>query len=71
LLGGSVRGGQVIGASSDVGMQPTTLNPVTGELDPGGEVIRPEHILQTLYEEVGLGEEPDLRVPALQTLLRS
>ncbi|MEE2643492.1 MAG: DUF1501 domain-containing protein, partial [Myxococcota bacterium] len=47
LLGGSVRGGQVIGASSDVGMQPTTLNPVTGELDPGGEVIRPEHILQT------------------------
>jgi uncharacterized protein (DUF1501 family) len=30
LLGGSIRGGQVIGRSSDVGMQPTTTNLHTG-----------------------------------------
>ena len=63
LLGGNVRGGQVIGASSDVGMQPTTTNLTTGISDPEGEVIRPEHVLQTLYDEVGIGMEPDLRVP--------
>ncbi len=63
LLGGNVQGGQVIGASSDVGMQPTTTNLTTGLNDPEGEVIRPEHVLQTLYDEVGIGMEPDLRVP--------
>ena len=71
LLGGPIRGGQVIGASTDVGMQPSAVNPATGALDPGGEVLRPEHILQTLYSEVGLGERPDLRVSPLQTLLRA
>ncbi|MEE2755608.1 MAG: DUF1501 domain-containing protein [Myxococcota bacterium] len=63
LAGGSVRGGTVIGRSSDVGMQPTTTNLYTGEFDQDGEVIRPEHVLQTLFDEVGIGEEPDLRVP--------
>jgi uncharacterized protein (DUF1501 family) len=63
LLGGGVQGGQVIGASSDVGMQPTTTNLATGQTDPEGEVIRPEHVLQTLFDEVGIGQAPDLRVP--------
>ena len=63
LAGGKVRGGTVIGRSSDVGMQPTTTNLFTGQFDEGGEVIRPEHVLQTLYDEVGVGEAPDLRVP--------
>ncbi len=64
LLGGKVRGGQVIGASSDVGMMPTKTNLTTGRPDLDGEVIRPEHVLQTLFDEVGIGEAPDLRVPA-------
>jgi uncharacterized protein (DUF1501 family) len=63
LAGGKIRGGQVIGASSDVGMQPTTTNLLTGQTDPDGEVIRPEHVLQTLFDEVGIGTAPDLRVP--------
>lgn len=70
LIGGRVRGGQVIGRSSDVGMAPTTTNLATGEPDPGGEVIRPEHVLQTLFDEVGIGDAPDLRVPAVPALLR-
>ena len=63
LAGGGIRGNQVIGASSDLALQPTTTNLRTGRPDPNGEVIRPEHILQTLYDEVGIGETPDLRVP--------
>ena len=63
VTGGSVRGGQVIGASSNVGMQPTKTNLLTGQPHPEGEVIRPEYILQTLFDEVGIGNSPDLRVP--------
>ena len=73
LLGGRVRGGQVIGASSQLGMQPMAVNIATGEAVSNpeeGQVICPEHILQTLYQEVGIPESlVDLRVPALPTLL--
>lgn len=63
MLGGGVKGGRVLGQSSDYGMNPQKLNLETGALDPDGEVVRPEHILQALYNEVGITEdEPDLRV---------
>ncbi len=64
LIGGSVKGGQVIGASSDVGMTPQAVNLHTGAVDPEGEVIRPEHVIQTLYDELGIDfDSTDLRVP--------
>lgn len=66
LLGGNIKGGTVIGESSAIGMNPTPINMTTGLAESialGGIVPRPEHILQALYEEVGLFEEPDLRVP--------
>lgn len=71
LLGGNIKGGQVIGASSDVGMHPQSVNLQTGELlstANGGEVVRPEHILQALYEDIGLTSEPDLRVAPLSAI---
>lgn len=75
LLGAKVNGGQVIGSSSSLGMQPMAVNLQTGQAvtnPSAGEVVRPEHILQTLYSEVGIQEaEVDLRVSALPTLLRS
>ena len=74
LLGGKVRGGQVIGASSDLGMQPQEVDLQTGQAltVPGsGEVVRPEHVLQTLYQEAGIDDRPDLRVQPLETLLNS
>ena len=40
----SGQGGQILGRSSDVGMVPLPVNLATGEMDPGGVVIRPEHI---------------------------
>jgi uncharacterized protein (DUF1501 family) len=70
LIGGGVKGNRVIGKSSDAGMYPEKVNLLTGALDPEGEIIRPEHILQALYEEVGITHEPDLRVNALRALLK-
>ena len=73
LIGGGIRGGQVIGASSDVGMQPTAANLRTGQslMNPaGGEVILPEHVLQTLFHEVGIPESrADFRVSPISALI--
>jgi hypothetical protein len=69
LIGGNVRGG-VIGASSDVGMQPSPVNLETGLVDPGGQVIRPEHVLRTLLVDAGItDDEADLRVDPIRALI--
>ncbi|MDP6945699.1 MAG: DUF1501 domain-containing protein, partial [Myxococcota bacterium] len=71
LIGGPVNGGTIIGRSSDVGMMPMSIDPATGLPDPGGEVLNPEHVLQTLMVDAGyLYDEPDLRCPPLGTLLK-
>lgn len=73
LIGGGIRGGQVIGASSNVGMQPTAANLHTGQslVNPSaGEVILPEHVLQTLFHEVGIPESrADFRVSPISALI--
>jgi uncharacterized protein (DUF1501 family) len=74
LAGGGIKGGQVVGKSSDLGMQPVSINPATGEIidhPEFGEVIRPENILQTLYHEVGIGAEADLRVSPILPLFKA
>lgn len=68
LLGGGIRGGRVLGRSSDFGMYPQKVNLLTGELDEGGETIRPEHIIRAIYDQVGIGDEPDLRVDGLSAI---
>ena len=63
LIGGGVKGGTVIGASSDEGMYPQKVDLTTGELSEDGEVVRPEHVLAALHYEVGIDAEvADLRV---------
>ena len=73
LLGGGVRGGQVIGASSDLGMQPMAADLQSGRAlaqPAAGEVIRPEHVLQTLFHEVGISEDrADFRVEPIRALI--
>ena len=69
LVGGGVRGGRAIGASSDVGMESTPTNLLTGLPDPGGEIIKPEHILRSLLHEGGVHDDvSDLRVEPLRAL---
>lgn len=71
VAGGGIAGGRVIGQSSDIGMEPQPVNLATGELDPDGEVPKPEHVIQSLFDEVGISAEgPDLRVSAIGALLR-
>lgn len=70
LLGGKIKGGQVIGASSDTGMSPTATNLYTGLPDPAGEVVKPEHILRTLFAMSGIEDDlADLRVEPIHALL--
>jgi uncharacterized protein (DUF1501 family) len=70
ILGGKIKGGQVIGASSDTGMSPTATNLYTGLSDPGGEVVKPEHILRTLFVMSGIEDDlADLRVEPIHALL--
>ena len=70
LVGGGVRGGQVIGASSNIGMEPTGTNLLTGLPDQGGEVVKPEHILRSLMVDAGISEDvADLRVDPLRALI--
>jgi uncharacterized protein (DUF1501 family) len=72
LLGGNVKGGTVIGASSDVGMSPTATNLETGMSDLGGEVIRPEHVLRTLFVDAGMeDDDADMRVEPITALMRT
>jgi uncharacterized protein (DUF1501 family) len=73
LMGGNIKGGQAVGSSSQVGMQPMAVDLRSGlaqSRPENGEVIKPEHVLQTLFHEVGIPEsQVDLRVPPIQALL--
>lgn len=70
LAGGGIRGGQIIGATSDVQMESMRTNLRTGRPDPAGVVLKPEHVLRTLYDEVGIDRTPDLRVEGIPALMR-
>jgi uncharacterized protein (DUF1501 family) len=50
LLGAGIKGNTVVGASSNHGMEPQGIDVTTGLVVPGGEVIRPEHVLATALE---------------------
>lgn len=70
LAGAGIRGGQVIGRSSDVGMAPFPTNLVTGLPDEGGELVHPEHIHRALMHSAGVEEDVlDLRVDPLMALI--
>lgn len=82
LAGAKIAGGRVIGGSSNIGMNPLPVDLASGvacALDAdhavpcpvggGVEVVRPEHILQALYREIGMTEDqPDLRVKPLTAI---
>ena len=69
VLGGG--GGVVVGAATDVGLQPQGADLLTGAVDPMGTPPHPEHVLQTLLTIAGeTHDEADLRVPPIQAILR-
>jgi hypothetical protein len=68
MAGAGIKGGTVVGRSSDTGFTPQAVNTDTGLVDPGGEIIRPEHVLQTLFRQADLGDEPDMRVDGINAI---
>jgi uncharacterized protein (DUF1501 family) len=72
VMGAGIKGGQVVGASSDVGMEPMRANLVSGQLDQEGEYIYPEHIMQALMYDLGIEDDPaDLRCDPLKAILKN
>jgi len=70
LMGGGIQGGQVIGATSDLGMQAQPVDLVTGALDSAGEVIGNNHIARTLLHSIGVDEDVgDFRASPVLSLL--
>lgn len=70
VMGGGLRGGRVFGASSEVGMIPTTVDLATGLPSEGGQVVLPEHILHTLMVHAGIEDDiADLRAPLYSAML--
>lgn len=69
LAGAGIKPG-VVGASSNVGMAPQLIDPVTGLLSQDGEIIKPEHVLRGLLEDIGVTDDiADLRVDPLRAML--
>lgn len=70
LLGAGIKGNQVIGRSSDVGMAPYGVDLETGAPKSDGDLIRPENILRTLFHVGGIQDDvADLRVEPVYALL--
>ena len=71
VVGAGIQGGQAIGASSDLGMEPLAVDLATGRPEMGGEIVKPEHVIQTLLHNAGFTNDPaDLRVGPLDILRR-
>ena len=53
----------MIGRSSDVGMEAVQCDLATGQPSAEGVILKPEHLLQTLFHTVNItGDPADLRV---------
>lgn len=70
LAGGGVRGGRVIGRTSDLGMAPVGTDLVTGEVDEaGGTIVKPEHLYRAILQDLGIEEDvAGLEVEGLSAL---
>lgn len=71
LAGACIRGGQVVGRSSDLGMAPLPINLTTGQYDPdNGTIVKPEHIHRALLYSMGITEDiADWRADPLTAIL--
>jgi uncharacterized protein (DUF1501 family) len=68
VCGAGIRGGAV-GRSSDIGMGPVAVDLATGLPSPGGEIVKPEHVMQALLHNAGITDDPaDLRVGPLEAI---
>jgi len=70
MLGGGIKGGQIIGGTSDVGMQALPTDLSTGLPSDEGAFIGNNHIARTLLHSIGIEEDVgDFREPPVLALL--
>lgn len=70
MLGGRFKGGQVVGETTDLGMQAQPVDLETGELSASGELIGNNHVARTLLHLIGVEEDiGDFRAPPVSALL--
>ena len=70
LLGGGIKGNQVIGNTLDVGMVPMRTDLVTGQVSEAGVMLKPENVQRALYDMLGYTwDVADLRVDPLSAIL--
>jgi Protein of unknown function (DUF1501) len=73
IAGPGIKGNQVFGATTDSGMQKTSVDLTTGKaVATGGTVIRPTDVVGTLLQSMGVSLEPILNnnPVVLKTLLK-
>ena len=69
-LGGGIRGGQVLGATTDAGMLAQPVDLTTGALSGAGELITNNHVARSLLHGIGVTEDvADFRAPPVAALL--
>jgi uncharacterized protein (DUF1501 family) len=68
IMGAGFKHNTVFGRSGDIGMSPGTFNLRTGEADPNGENIFPEHVIATVLASAKL-DYSITRVEPLRTIL--
>ena len=70
LIEYGIQGGQVIGASTDIGMQAEFVDLMTGQVSPNGEIITNDHIARTLMHSIGVTDDiGDYRQNPIDALL--
>lgn len=69
LIGAGVKHNAVIGGSSDRGMNPEAIDPITGAVAPaGGQLVTPSHVIASVMESAGYDTEA-LRVKGLPAIM--
>ena len=68
LLGAGVPHNRVVGRSSDVGMAPMAIDPVTGAPDDAGQLITPTLVIASIMQAAGYSTD-SLRVDGLPCLM--
>ena len=68
VAGPGIASGRVVGASSDYGLGPELIDLATGQRDPAGVSLKPEHVLATALGAAGL-DATSLRAEPIAALL--
>ncbi|MGC6507131.1 MAG: DUF1501 domain-containing protein [Myxococcota bacterium] len=70
MMGAGIQGGRVIGASSDIGMQPQAIDLTSGQVDTSGEQVTNNHVARTLLHSIGITDDiGDFRKDPILALL--